>query len=590
MSPTPDPLLAIQVEGVEFALEPGRTYALGAHPHCDLRLAATTAPIAVRITLGDGGAVVKPSGGRAQVLGPGDSLRLGVTELRVVVDGGTAILLPDPAMRAARHGDAAAIAAVAALSAPTASPPRPENARPPAVTFAAMMAAELRRAPWFSLSVLLHALLLLLLLWLFPPRPDADAGHATYGFRDCTDEAAIGPGPEPPVVILEPEPADPALPTLVDLPPLEPIAPPTATPPPSPLDRGLLRIGDQPVARRNAPSKSGSDILDGGMGNSGAFRATVTELRRTGLEVVFVVDSTGSMGNSITAAKNGIDAMLEVLRALVPDARFGLIAYRDRGRREDYLLRVLPLDRDFYAAVNFVQSIDADGGGDVPEAVLDGLRAAFQLEFRPGARRVVVLAGDAPPHPNELRPLLDEVRRFARDGRSYVHTLITSPDRVAAVVADTFQQIAAAGHGIAAGVDDQPRLLDQVLSLAFGRQFAGDLDAVQRTLASQRQSPPTWALQLARSGGPELERALAGDRVPATLVHALLRLPHRAVARQLADLLGSETISDAGRQAAAHVLQRQLELANVPIDPERPRPVARHVTAQLRDLATRLPE
>jgi Mg-chelatase subunit ChlD len=48
-----------------------------------------------------------------------------------------------------------------------------------------------------------------------------------------------------------------------------------------------------------------------GKGSAG-FRKTVSELRRSGLEIVFVFDSTGSMGSSIRATKDGIANMLDV--------------------------------------------------------------------------------------------------------------------------------------------------------------------------------------------------------------------------------------------------------------------------------------
>lgn len=599
VEPPIPPLLAIAVDGVVFALEPGRRYALGSHARCDLRLAAAgVPPIALHVALGTtpGTAEVTPLGGAANVLAVGDRLRLLAIELAVVVDGGDAIILPDPAMRAARGAPVGNAAAAAALDpAPTIPAATAGAGGSPggaAGSFVDLMAHELRRLPWFAASLLLHALLLLLLFWLFPPATTGDEARTVYSFVGG-DDAGLEHAPAPPapdVVVEDPEPATPALADLPDRAP-EPIE--AGTPPPTtgPARASLLQIGGERVARRR-PANGGAsaDVLDGaGAPDNGAFRQTVTELRRTGLEVVFVLDSTGSMGSSIAGAKEGIASMLQVLHALVPDARFGIVAFRDRGKAEDYLVRSLTLENDFYAAVNFVRSISAEGGGDVPEALLDALREAFRQPFRRGARRVVVLAGDAPAHANEQGSMLDEVRRFAHAGNSFVHTLLTNPSFVRASAGEDFRKIAERGGGVCATLLDTSGILREVLACAFGREFAQDLDAVRANLEARRQSPPTWALQVARDGGAELARALAADLVQSPLVDALVRLPRRDVSRQLAGLLAGDKLSPAGFQAAAYVLQEQLGLPTPPIDPARPRPIAGPTLERLLALIDRMP-
>ena len=51
------------------------------------------------------------------------------------------------------------------------------------------------------------------------------------------------------------------------------------------------------------------------------------------VDVVFLLDATGSMGDEIQAVKDRIRAMISAI-ALgdpAPDVRFGIVAYRDRG-------------------------------------------------------------------------------------------------------------------------------------------------------------------------------------------------------------------------------------------------------------------
>jgi hypothetical protein len=249
-------------------------------------------------------------------------------------------------------------------------------------------------------------------------------------------------------------------------------------------------------------------------------------------------------------------------------------------------LRIQPLGGDFYAACNFMQFIAADGGGDRPEAVLAGLEAAFHQEFRHSARRVVVLAGDAPPHPEEERRLLEAVRRFTDGGTSFVHALVTGRAGVDGRDVETaFRRIAERGRGVYARIEDPDRILQEVLAAAFGSRYAGNLAIVQQRLAAQRAAPPTWALDLARSG-EGLQKELQRHPVADELVQALLRRPSRAAALQLVKTLGAPASSAAARQAAAYVLQRLLRLAAPPIDPLAPRPLTPTAADQLRAAIT----
>ena len=63
------------------------------------------------------------------------------------------------------------------------------------------------------------------------------------------------------------------------------------------------------------------------------------------VEVVFVLDTTGSMGGLIEGAKQKIGSIANQIAAgnPAPDIKMGLIAYRDKG--DDYVTKVFPLDK-----------------------------------------------------------------------------------------------------------------------------------------------------------------------------------------------------------------------------------------------------
>jgi Mg-chelatase subunit ChlD len=127
----------------------------------------------------------------------------------------------------------------------------------------------------------------------------------------------------------------------------------------------------------------------------------VTPTAAKRVEVVFVLDTTGSMGGLIDAAKEKIWSIASTLAQAqqAPEISMGLVAYRDRG--DAYVTQVVDLNRDLDTMYAKLMDFAADGGGDGPEAVNEALEAAIQRvswSQDPGTYRVVFLVGDAPPH------------------------------------------------------------------------------------------------------------------------------------------------------------------------------------------------
>jgi Mg-chelatase subunit ChlD len=119
------------------------------------------------------------------------------------------------------------------------------------------------------------------------------------------------------------------------------------------------------------------------------------------VEVVFVLDTTGSMGGLIHAAKEKIWSIASTLAQAqqAPEISMGLVAYRDRG--DAYVTRVVDLNRDLDSMYTQLMDFAADGGGDGPEAVNEALEAAIERmswSTDQNTYRVVFLVGDAPPH------------------------------------------------------------------------------------------------------------------------------------------------------------------------------------------------
>src|SRR5690348_12137956 len=81
------------------------------------------------------------------------------------------------------------------------------------------------------------------------------------------------------------------------------------------------------------------------------------------LEMVFVLDTTGSMGGLLEGAKQRIWGIVnDVMQSSArPAVKIGLVAYRDRG--DTYVSEVLPLTDDLDKVYGTLMSYRADGGG-----------------------------------------------------------------------------------------------------------------------------------------------------------------------------------------------------------------------------------
>ena len=123
--------------------------------------------------------------------------------------------------------------------------------------------------------------------------------------------------------------------------------------------------------------------------------------KRPKVEVVFCLDTTGSMGGLIEGAKEKIWSISNQIAngKPTPDLRVGLVAYRDRG--DAYITQVFDLTDDLDAVHGNLKKFQAAGGGDAPESVnqaLDDAVHKVKWSADKDTLRIIFLVGDAPPH------------------------------------------------------------------------------------------------------------------------------------------------------------------------------------------------
>ena len=125
------------------------------------------------------------------------------------------------------------------------------------------------------------------------------------------------------------------------------------------------------------------------------------ETRPARLEMVFVIDTTGSMNGLLQAAKQRIWRIVnDVIREQHSSVRIGLVAYRDHG--DEYVTQILPLTEDLDKVYMTLMDYEAAGGGDSAEDVRTALAESVQKipwsAAAPGLSRIIFLVGDAPAH------------------------------------------------------------------------------------------------------------------------------------------------------------------------------------------------
>jgi Mg-chelatase subunit ChlD len=119
---------------------------------------------------------------------------------------------------------------------------------------------------------------------------------------------------------------------------------------------------------------------------------------RRALDLGFLVDATGSMGDELTFLQTELKDIVRRVRGTEPDLdiRVSVVFYRDRG--DDFITRSLPFTSDVDSAVSFISGTRAGGGGDFPEDMNAGLEAMMRQRWsRDAIPQMLFLLADAPP-------------------------------------------------------------------------------------------------------------------------------------------------------------------------------------------------
>lgn len=264
------------------------------------------------------------------------------------------------------------------------------------------------------------------------------------------------------------------------------------------------RLGTGPTLALDSAALSLGGGGIGGLG--GSFGDYVGGLRKTGLDLVLVIDTTESMQFVIDEVKDYAAALVKAIQRMVPTSRVGIVVYRDQG--DEYVTKWSDLSFKTDKLTSFISTISAAGGGDWEEAVLDGVDAAMkELSWRKKSKKIIILIGGSPPHPEDVKPLEDLVAQFRRDGGTLSTIDVTDHLHLSfnralwkslhgnkpfepppkpefyAQVTRVYGDLAKDGGGDLVELADDKKLIRDVLVLTFGARWKEEMAAHLKELS-----------------------------------------------------------------------------------------------------------
>jgi len=141
------------------------------------------------------------------------------------------------------------------------------------------------------------------------------------------------------------------------------------------------------------------------------------------LDVVICLDTTGSMRPHIDSVREQLISTLREIISGIDSFRIGMVLYRDY--HEEYLTKIIPFTEDFELFQKNLNAIKPSKGGDIPEAVFEALHAGAIRFPWTAESRIMILIGDAPPHPRPRGKITRQIANKEIENRGIkIHAII----------------------------------------------------------------------------------------------------------------------------------------------------------------------
>ena len=164
--------------------------------------------------------------------------------------------------------------------------------------------------------------------------------------------------------------------------------------------------------------------------------------RKRALDLVFVVDATGSMGDEINYLKSELLDVLKKVESNLKNTnvRYGSVFYRDNG--DEYVTRKFDFSNDAENLIQFIKKQNAKGGGDTPEAVVEALETSIdELAWsKENSTKIIFLLLDAPPHLSDenIERLNQKIKLASKKGITIIPIAASDTDKQTEYLMRTF--------------------------------------------------------------------------------------------------------------------------------------------------------
>ena len=267
------------------------------------------------------------------------------------------------------------------------------------------------------------------------------------------------------------------------------------------------------------------------------------------LYLCVVLDSTGSMQAAIDWMRLGVYTILGAMKGVCREPSIGLTAYRDKG--DAFVTRIAPLSSSGKPAGALLASLNADGGGDFPEAVSQAIvDTATKQRFPRGknAKKIIILVADAPPHRENYEQLKQYVRKL-HDEEGFTIYCMKVNNRIELAKAKK----SAGGDQIL----DTDQVFDELAQIGGGKSFDVDFSSTGATTMIPGKPAPVPS---ANDNEPSIYNILVG-----TLVRDLINAEFHDRVDPFVNIL-LESLD------RSHEEKRKFKPAPIPKPPKPPKP------------------
>ena len=147
------------------------------------------------------------------------------------------------------------------------------------------------------------------------------------------------------------------------------------------------------------------------------------------IEIMFVIDATGSMGDEMNYIKSEIDDVISRVKEANSQAHISLAMMVYRDLEDAYVTRYSEFTTDITSQQDFLKLQSAGGGGDFEEAVDVALEEAINKQWSDNTTKLLFHVADAPAHDKDVASWNQTALLAARKGIKIISVASSGIDK-----------------------------------------------------------------------------------------------------------------------------------------------------------------